>query len=138
MIVLKDFIIAFTLFVLASSFRLQKLIFRRLLQDTRVLQATNRSPQQNGIKKEIIRAGQRNEYPKKGDTVEILWKLYRSDGSLAHEEIDFDDPFDFVVEASPPDVIPGWDIAVQGMLTGEEARFVIPSNLAFGAEGSCI
>ena len=61
--------------------------------------------------------------------------MYRPDGSLAYDSSILDEPFQFVVDATPSDVIPGWDICIKHMNINEISSFTIPSSLAFGTHG---
>ncbi len=45
-------------------------------------------------------------------------------------------PLSFEIGASPRQVIPGFEIGVTGMRVGEQRRFLVPSNLAYGSSGS--
>lgn len=76
-------------------------------------------------------------YPLMKDSVQIAWKIYLSDGSLAHDSavIDDEDGFTFIVGAEPRQVIQAWDIGVRSMFEGEKARFVIPPRFGFGETG---
>jgi peptidylprolyl isomerase len=89
----------------------------------------------DGIRKRLIRDGFNQKKPQKDDIVEILWSIYRSDGSLAHNFSNRDDPFDFIVGAQPSNVIPGWETAISQMNEGETSSFYLPSNFAFGEKG---
>jgi FKBP-type peptidyl-prolyl cis-trans isomerase len=90
---------------------------------------------EHGIKRTVLKNGNNIQRPSKGDTVSILWKLFRSDGSLAHTIEDYKNPFEFIVESNPSEVIKGWDIIIKEMTIGEKIKVTIPSNLAFGETG---
>jgi len=89
----------------------------------------------DGIRKSIIRSGSGLKFARPNNTVEISWKIFRSDGTLAHDSSTLEEPFQFQVEANPSEVIRGWDLAVQTMSEGEISRFEIPASSAFGATG---
>lgn len=55
------------------------------------------------------------------------------DGTKFDSSLDRGQPFEFILGARQ--VIPGWDRGVQGMKVGGKRRLVIPSDLAYGAEG---
>ena len=89
-----------------------------------------------GIYKRVIKRGNPNKgHPLIKDTVQIAWKMYRRDGTIAHDSNTLEEPFDFTIGAEPRHVILGWDIAVQTMFEGEIASYVIIPSLAFGEKG---
>ena len=89
-----------------------------------------------GIYKRVVKRGNPNKgYPLNKDTVQIAWKMYRRDGTVAHDSTTLDEPFDFTIGAEPRHVILGWDIAVQTMFEGEVASYVMIPSLAFGEKG---
>jgi hypothetical protein len=107
----------------------------------------------NGMKKTVIQPSQiKNKmFPELNDMVEIMFKIFRSDGSLAYnshnrdlseERLDntsirYDDiVFDFKIGQSPSEAIPGWELAIKTMLVDEIASFYIPSKYAFGDKGT--
>lgn len=124
----------------------------------------------HGIKKTIIqpsrfKSNSPKNFPKLNDVVEIIFKIYRSDGVLAYDSLNrdrlnsdsnmqnigdianienLDDDtkesmiFEFKVGQSPSEVIPGWEIAIKTMSVGEIASFRIPPKYAFGASGVCV
>ena len=106
----------------------------------------------NGIKKTIIqpsRSQLKDKFPGLNDVVEITFKIFRSDGSIAYSSYDNDISevnlmnsetgndkiFDFKIGQKPSEVIPGWEIAIQSMLVDEISKFYIPSEYAFGSAG---
>ena len=89
-----------------------------------------------GIYKRVVKRGNPNRgYPLNKDTVQIAWKMYRRDGTVAHDSTTLEEPFDFTIGAEPRHVILGWDIAVQTMYEGEIASYVMIPSLAFGDKG---
>ena len=62
-------------------------------------------------------------------TVKYAGKLYSS-----CEEFDSGEDFKFLLGKG--EVIPGWEKGVRGMCVGEKRKLTIPSELAYGAEGS--
>ena len=71
-----------------------------------------------------------------GDCVTV--KYY---GTIANTGQKFDENFDtptaFQFQFGQGAVIPGWDLGLKGMKMGGIRRLVIPSDLAYGANGSC-
>jgi hypothetical protein len=72
------------------------------------------------------------------DVCEIAWKMYRADGSIAHDSSSLEEAFDFTVGAEPRHVILGWEIAVKSMFEGEVASYVMQPRYAFGEKGLSI
>ena len=60
-------------------------------------------------------------------------KLY-SDCSKFDSSLDRDEPFEFTLGAG--EVIRGWDDGLRGMCVGEKRKLTIPSDLAYGDNGS--
>ena len=60
-------------------------------------------------------------------------KLY-SDCSKFDSSLDRDDPLKFTLGKG--EVIKGWDDGLRGMCVGEKRKLTIPSDLAYGDEGS--
>jgi len=56
------------------------------------------------------------------------------DGTKFDSSVDRGTPFSFTLGAGQ--VIPGWDRGVQGMKVGGKRRLIIPSDLAYGAQGA--
>ena len=104
------------------------------------------------MKKTVIQPSRQKirVFPEPNDVVEIMFKIFRSDGSLAYsssnrdlsdqritQESDNNDMiFDFKIGQSPSEVIPGWEMAIKTMVVDEIASFYIPSKYAFGQEGT--
>jgi FKBP-type peptidyl-prolyl cis-trans isomerase FkpA len=73
-----------------------------------------------------------------GQTAEMLYTGYLYEGGSIFDDSDAHggSPFPFTVEASPEQVITGFDEGTVGMTVGETRVLVIPSALGYGAQGS--
>jgi FKBP-type peptidyl-prolyl cis-trans isomerase len=69
-----------------------------------------------------------------GDTVNVSYTGYLSDGTVFDSNVDSGQPFEFQLGSGY--VIPGWDEGLIGMQSGGSRLLVIPSSLAYGATGS--
>lgn len=96
------------------------------------------SPDQSGsILKRVIRPGNPSRIPQRKDNVEISWKIWLNDGSLAHNSnVELDEGFSFQLGADPREVIQGWETAVYTMREGEVAKLTIEPEYAFGITGA--
>lgn len=70
--------------------------------------------------------------PKASDTVKVHYKGTLIDGTVFDSSYDRGEPATFPIGG----VIPGWTEALQLMNVGEKIELVIPSELAYGANGS--
>ena len=71
---------------------------------------------------------------KKGDVITIAYKGYFVN-RLEFDRIAGKTAFTFTY-GTPGQVIKGLDVAIKGMKKGEKSKIIIPSQLAFGEEGS--
>ena len=71
--------------------------------------------------------------PKVGQTVEVHYTGWLTDGTKFDSSVDRNDPFSFVLGTGQ--VIPGWDEGVASMRVGDKVRLTIPPELAYGAQG---
>jgi len=69
-----------------------------------------------------------------GDTVNVSYSGYLTDGTLFDSNVDSGQPFEFQLGAGY--VIPGWDEGLVGMQVGGSRLLVIPPSLAYGSTGS--
>ncbi len=69
------------------------------------------------------------------ETVRVHYRAYFVDGTLFDNTYDFRYPLEFEL-GKPDQVIDGFLIGMRQMSVGGKASFVIPSQLAFGEEGS--
>ncbi len=86
-----------------------------------------------GVQIEILNEGT-GAVVKKGDTVSVHYVGVLENGTKFDSSIDRGTPFEFNLGAGQ--VIPGWDIGVEGMKIGEARKLTIPSELAYGSRGA--
>ncbi|WP_127846339.1 peptidylprolyl isomerase [Psychroflexus aestuariivivens] len=72
--------------------------------------------------------------PKPRQKVKVHYEGYLMNGKKFDSSRDRGKPIEFTVGVGQ--VIPGWDEGLQKLKTGEKARFIIPSNLAYGARST--
>jgi len=72
--------------------------------------------------------------PPKGSQVSVHYKGTLVDGTVFDYSYQRNQPIDFSVGVGQ--VIPGWDEGIMLLNKGAGARFVIPSHLAYGAQGA--
>lgn len=90
-----------------------------------------------GVLKKMVNLGVGSlGYPLSNDTVIVKWKMYDRNYDLVHSSDVLSEPFDFVVDAQPTQVISAWEIAVKTMFQGEIAMLYIQPSYGFGAEGA--
>ncbi|MCM4161802.1 peptidylprolyl isomerase [Antarcticibacterium flavum] len=79
---------------------------------------------------------QKGDGPKaeKGQTVSVHYKGMLPDGSVFDSSYKRNQPIDFPLGKGH--VISGWDEGIQLLNVGDQARFVIPSHLAYGERGA--
>ncbi len=70
----------------------------------------------------------------KGKTVSVHYKGQLLDGTVFDSSYTRKQPIDFTLGIGQ--VITGWDEGIQLLKVGDKARFVIPSNLAYGSQGA--
>ncbi|XP_005091067.1 peptidyl-prolyl cis-trans isomerase FKBP4 isoform X2 [Aplysia californica] len=90
--------------------------------------------QDGGIIKEILREGEGDERPAKGDRVVVHYVGTLLDGSKFDSSRDRGDTFTF--NLGKGQVIKGWDVGVASMRKGELARLTCKADFAYGAAGS--
>jgi peptidylprolyl isomerase len=85
------------------------------------------------LRYKIIQKGD-GPQPQKGQTVSVHYKGMFSDGKVFDSSYNRGEPIEFPVGMGH--VIRGWDEGIMLLHKGDKARFVIPSELAYGAQGA--
>lgn len=85
----------------------------------------------SGLQYEVITEG-KGAKPKATDTVKVHYEGKLLDGTVFDSSIKRNEPVSFPLNQ----VIPGWTEGVQLMSVGSKYKFTIPSNLAYGEQGS--
>ena len=85
----------------------------------------------SGLQYEVITEG-KGAKPKATDTVKVHYEGKLLDGTVFDSSIKRGEPVSFPLNQ----VIPGWTEGVQLMSVGSKYKFTIPSNLAYGEQGS--
>ena len=88
---------------------------------------------ESGLYYQIIQKGT-GAKPEKGQTVSVHYKGMFADGGVFDESYKKGNPIEFPVGEG--NVISGWDEGILLLNTGDKARFVIPSDLAYGSAGA--
>ena len=86
-----------------------------------------------GVEIEILKEGT-GTAAKNGDAVSVHYVGTLENGVKFDSSVDRNVPFEFTLGAGQ--VIPGWDVGVEGMKIGEKRKLVIPSSLAYGERGA--
>jgi len=87
-----------------------------------------------GILKEILKEGEGDEHPGKGDKVTVHYVGTLLDGSKFDSSRDRGEKFTF--DIGKGQVIKGWDIGVASMKKGELAKLTCTAPNAYGEQGS--
>ena len=87
----------------------------------------------SGLKYEDLTEGTGAE-AKKGDTVEVQYTGWLTDGKKFDSSVDRGRPFSFTLGQGR--VIKGWDEGVAGMKVGGKRKLTIPPELGYGARGA--
>ena len=102
-------------------------------EETIDLKLSNQKMNKQGVEVEILREGT-GAIAKNGDTVSVHYVGVLENGTKFDSSVDRGTPFEFSLGAGQ--VIPGWDIGVEGMKIGEARKLTIPSELAYGPNGA--
>lgn len=87
----------------------------------------------SGLRYKILQEGN-GAKAEKGKMVSVHYKGQLLDGTVFDSSYPRKQPIDFTLGIGQ--VIAGWDEGIQLLKVGEKARFVIPSNLAYGSQGA--
>ena len=87
----------------------------------------------SGLRYQVLQEGQGTK-AEKGKTVSVHYKGQLADGTVFDSSYKRNQPIDFALGVGQ--VIQGWDEGIQLLKVGDKARFVIPSNLAYGSAGA--
>ena len=87
----------------------------------------------SGLRYKILQEGT-GKNAVKGSNVSVHYKGQLIDGQVFDSSYQRKQPIDFTIGVGQ--VIPGWDEGIQLLKVGDKARFVIPSNLAYGSQGA--
>ena len=88
---------------------------------------------QSGLRYKILQEG-KGKKAEKGTTVSVHYKGQLLDGQVFDSSYQRNQPIDFTIGIGQ--VISGWDEGIQLLKVGDKARFIIPSNLAYGSSGA--
>ncbi len=86
-----------------------------------------------GLQIEEVKLGDGNE-AEAGNTVEVHYTGWLTDGTKFDSSVDRDEPFRFILGMAM--VIRGWDEGVAGMKVGGVRKLTIPPILGYGARGA--
>jgi peptidylprolyl isomerase len=87
----------------------------------------------SGLRYKMIAEGN-GEKAEKGKTVSVHYKGMLPDGTVFDSSYKRKQPIEFPLGKGH--VIEGWDEGIQLLKEGDQARFVIPSDLAYGSRGA--
>ena len=87
----------------------------------------------SGLRYQIIQKGNGTK-AEKGKTVSVHYKGSLTDGTVFDSSYKRNAPIDFALGMGQ--VIAGWDEGISLLNVGSKARFVIPSDLGYGARGA--
>ena len=87
----------------------------------------------SGLQYEELKEGN-GAAAKTGDSVEVHYTGWLTDGTKFDSSLDRRQPFAFPLGAGR--VIKGWDEGVAGMKVGGKRKLVIPAALGYGARGA--
>lgn len=83
-----------------------------------------------GVEKEVLKEGDKQNYPKTGDQLTMHYVGTFTDGKVFDSSRSRGKPFQFIIGVGA--VIKGWDEGVMKMSLGEKAKLNISSDYAYG------
>ncbi|NNF74910.1 MAG: peptidylprolyl isomerase [Flavobacteriaceae bacterium] len=95
--------------------------------------ATGFQKTESGLRYQILQEGE-GQKASKGQVVSVHYKGQLADGTVFDSSYKRNQPIDFPLGVGQ--VIPGWDEGIGLLKVGDKARFVIPSDLAYGSRGA--
>jgi len=87
----------------------------------------------SGLRYQMLQKGD-GKQAEKGKGVSVHYKGSLPDGTVFDSSYQRKQPIDFTLGVGQ--VISGWDEGIQLLKVGDKARFVIPSDLAYGSQGA--
>ncbi|GBL05962.1 FKBP-type peptidyl-prolyl cis-trans isomerase [Glaciecola sp. KUL10] len=87
---------------------------------------------ESGLQYEIISKGDGEAHPSANSVVKVHYHGTLLDGTVFDSSVDRGEPISFPLNR----VIKGWTEGVQLMVVGDKFRFFIPSELAYGNQGT--
>ncbi|MGB5188985.1 peptidylprolyl isomerase [Robiginitalea sp.] len=87
----------------------------------------------SGLRYKIMESGD-GQKPSKGQRVAVHYKGALIDGTVFDSSFERNEPIEFALGTGQ--VIPGWDEGISLLAVGDKARFIIPSELAYGSRGA--
>ena len=127
---------ALSSFVLAKvKERKEKIIKENLLKEKILIDELSKDfdVTPSGLRYQIINPGN-GDSPKKGDTVKVHYKGMLLDETVFDSSYKRAQPIEFNVGIGQ--VIKGWDEGIMLLKKGDKAKFIIPSDLAYGEAGA--
>ncbi len=120
-----------------NNFKAKKeiLIKERQIKEQQIIENLSKDFEvtSSGLKYKILNKGN-GDSPVKGDKVKVHYKGMLIDETVFDSSYKRNQPIEFNVGIGQ--VIPGWDEGIMLLNKGDKARFVIPSNLAYGESGA--
>ncbi|MFT7580379.1 MAG: hypothetical protein ACI9MR_002048 [Myxococcota bacterium] len=86
----------------------------------------------SGLASRVMKAGTGTRKPKARDTVVVHYTGWQTDGTRFDSSVERGTPATFPLNR----VIPGWTEGLQLMVEGEQRRFWIPADMAYGSDPS--